>query len=372
MITIKKKKAGNNLQNLYIVVGDLYRGGIATYVKNLIAALDTAKSYNEIIILTKAPKENPNLPISGVTIVNIKVPNFLDVWPLKEIYLARSFGKQLSAVKNEKIVLNYSTLNKKMYKHNSVISIFHSLHMQYVASEASSYNPVVLILKLFHYSFHYTYDVPRYKGSKINLFVAKNTLSFAEKYGLKGKSKHLPVIYKLPQQASFEFPKVTRILCIARNDPFKGVELFDKIAKKVKSVHKDVSFIYVGSKKKLNNATSIGLVSNSQVLAEIRRSCLVVVPSYVENMPYAIVEALGEGVPVISSKVGDVNMYVDSDFMFSAGNADQAAQQICNYLDRLKAKDGSMKKQINSMIKRIMRATKYTNFEKELEASLNV
>lgn len=90
-----------------------------------------------------------------------------------------------------------------------------------------------------------------------------------------------------------------------------------------------------------DNVTFVGSKSQAEVAELLTEADLFVLPSYAEGVPVVVMEALGSGVPVVSSFVGGMAELVEdgvNGFLVAPGDADQLADRI----DRL-VTDGELR-----------------------------
>jgi glycosyltransferase involved in cell wall biosynthesis len=85
-----------------------------------------------------------------------------------------------------------------------------------------------------------------------------------------------------------------------------------------------------------NSVCFTGPVDRDEIAALLRRSAVAVNPSYVDNMPNSVLEALAAGVPVVSTNVGGVPHIVCDErtaLLVPAGDAPAMAAAICRVLE---------------------------------------
>jgi glycosyltransferase involved in cell wall biosynthesis len=86
----------------------------------------------------------------------------------------------------------------------------------------------------------------------------------------------------------------------------------------------------------------LGSLPRDSLIKLIRKSELVVVPSYNENCPYAVLESMACGTPVVASNVGGIPEIItngDDGLLVEPGNPDMLAKTIVRLLS-----DTSLKK----------------------------
>ena len=84
------------------------------------------------------------------------------------------------------------------------------------------------------------------------------------------------------------------------------------------------------------NVTFFGWVEGGSKIEILKRASLFLLPSYGEGMPMCLLEAMGLGLPVVSTKVGGVPRIVKNGingFVLEPGDAQGIANAIINILD---------------------------------------
>jgi glycosyltransferase involved in cell wall biosynthesis len=88
---------------------------------------------------------------------------------------------------------------------------------------------------------------------------------------------------------------------------------------------------------KLNGAVQfLGLVSGQAKLDLFLRASVFVLPSYGENLPYALLEAMGAGLPVVATPVGAIPELVEdgrNGFLIPPGDYQALAARIVRLLE---------------------------------------
>lgn len=109
-----------------------------------------------------------------------------------------------------------------------------------------------------------------------------------------------------------------QIIFIGRLEEEKGIYDLIEAAKLVVKEYKDIVFTICGDgdlykvKKVIkeynlnDNFNLLGWVDKSRIEEELRKSLLLILPSYKEAMPMCILESMSYGVPVISTNVGSI------------------------------------------------------------------
>ena len=115
-------------------------------------------------------------------------------------------------------------------------------------------------------------------------------------------------------ESSILVNKKLKFLFVGRDDALKGIDEIFKALKSIKSSCVDFEFIGPIPKKLVqNNIKYHGLIKNRKDIFNIMDRCdVLILPSYSEGMPNAILEAMSRGLIIIASDVGAVNILVSS------------------------------------------------------------
>jgi glycosyltransferase involved in cell wall biosynthesis len=116
--------------------------------------------------------------------------------------------------------------------------------------------------------------------------------------------------------------------------------------------HPDVRFVFAGEEDKKGervkieqryhemglekNVHFLGLVTGQTKLALFRQAMLFVLPSYIENLPYALLEAMAMGLPLVTTPVGAIPEIVENGrngFLIQPGDYVALADRIVKLLD---------------------------------------
>lgn len=134
------------------------------------------------------------------------------------------------------------------------------------------------------------------------------------------------------------------IICVGRLSPEKGQAGLLRAFAKVRSSHPELELRLVGDgpergalgalTKELGLSGAVtfaGRLPEEETLAEIARSDLLVLPSFMEGLPIVLMEAMAVGVPVIASRVAGIPELVEdgaSGLLFTPSNWDGLASAI--------------------------------------------
>ncbi|HAT4124676.1 TPA: glycosyltransferase family 4 protein [Clostridium perfringens] len=142
--------------------------------------------------------------------------------------------------------------------------------------------------------------------------------------------------------------KSNRIVFIGRVEKEKGIYDLIEVSKKIVQYNSQIKFIICGDGeleniriliKRFNlenNFELLGWVDNKDILRELKKAEIFVLPSHKEAMPISILEAMSCGVPIISTKVGSIPEFIidgKNGFLFNAGNINQFNEKILKILN---------------------------------------
>jgi glycosyltransferase involved in cell wall biosynthesis len=147
------------------------------------------------------------------------------------------------------------------------------------------------------------------------------------------------------------FPHPNKVvLFAARNDPVKGADVLLKTIPKLTRSFPQVEFRFFGYQPSPDETIPQGVnitpfISKDQLLKEFRQAALCVVPSYWDNSPNTVYEAMAAGKAVVASRVGGIPELVQdgiTGLLVKPGDPDELAAAISKLLadDLLRAKMG--------------------------------
>ena len=138
-----------------------------------------------------------------------------------------------------------------------------------------------------------------------------------------------------------------RVLFLGAINEMKGCYDIVDMAVKVKTKIPDIKFIIAGAgeeQKVMEKAQKLGVSKNIEFPGWVRneekdrllKSCdLFLLPSYTEGMPMSILDAMGYGLPIVSSDVGGIPKIVKNDengYMLKAGDVEGFSNAIISVL----------------------------------------
>lgn len=158
----------------------------------------------------------------------------------------------------------------------------------------------------------------------------------------------------IPSETVVEQEKTVRFLFLGVLFERKGasdlLQAVNKIVKEDCIKEKAVRFVIAGSgpeEEKLREYTEknglgdyvqfTGWINGDRKIEQLKNSDVLILPSYNEGLPIAVLEAISYGMPVISTDVGSISEAVrhnENGFLFEPGNiselTDYISEMICN------------------------------------------
>lgn len=188
--------------------------------------------------------------------------------------------------------------------------------------------------------------------------VSEDEYDLAKKCGFNGKKLriiHNGIIIKNKNIKKINTENI--VVSITRFDEQKNPFELVKIAEKVNHKRKDIKFYIAGngklfdvvhlyiSDKKINNILLLGYLNNvEQVLVKGK---LFLSSSLYESFPYALLEALASGLPVLTTNVIGNREVVKNNtagWLYELGDIDAAAEIVCSVMDNKLAIDSQFLK----------------------------
>jgi len=190
---------------------------------------------------------------------------------------------------------------------------------------------------------------------RLYLSRAKNVIAISESYMKIIKSQYrLKNTYIINNGIDIDmfrdskkasFGKSPVVLFVGRMNVLKGLFVLSKAIKKVLSVTRDVQFVFCGQGKETlinslsgipkSNVTYLGVVDNNDLSGIYSAADIFVLPSYTENMPLVIMEAMMSRCAVVASNVGGIpEMISDGEdgMLIEAGDWKGLADRILGLL----------------------------------------
>ncbi|MEY3902730.1 MAG: hypothetical protein RL189_2036 [Pseudomonadota bacterium] len=148
-----------------------------------------------------------------------------------------------------------------------------------------------------------------------------------------------------PEKAIFKLPKSPKLLFVGRLLPGKGVENLIRSLQDQRLVHVSLDIIGDGPQKNFleNLSAQLGLegrvrfrgsISREELPGWYENASIFVNPSFSEGGPLTVLEALGMGVPVVSTPVGCVEYYFSAPERHGVLTRGFSVEDLANALDR--------------------------------------
>jgi len=93
---------------------------------------------------------------------------------------------------------------------------------------------------------------------------------------------------------------------------------------------------YINNNNLQANVDFLGFKNSEEIADELSKSCLLVLPSYIENCPNVILEAMATGKPVIATRVGGIPYIVKdgiTGFLVDAGDINALTRSILQLME---------------------------------------
>ena len=156
------------------------------------------------------------------------------------------------------------------------------------------------------------------------------------RYGIKKQLKYIPTAIDLKEYTTSSLDN-KRVLFVGRLIENKGVKHFKDI---LETIPLDWKFTIIGDgplrseiehlKKEFKQIEFLGKVSHRKVKQMLSKSDILVLPTYAEGSPRAVIEASASGVPSISFDVGDVSSLLPREIRCEIGDI----SRFCTLLKR--------------------------------------
>lgn len=178
--------------------------------------------------------------------------------------------------------------------------------------------------------------------------VASDEFELAQECKLGDKNKFI-VIHngiKVEDNDKRNIKNEKAVICITRFDEQKNPYEIIKIAEKIYQRRKDIIFYLVGNgiyylpikqyvtEKKINNIILIGY--SNDVKKFLLKGRVFLSTSLYESFPYAILEALSYGLPVVCTNVignREIVKNQQTGWLYNVGDIEKASEIICNIID---------------------------------------
>lgn len=350
-------------KKMLIVVNTFESGGIGKYVQKILPSLN--REYDvEVLSRDEIRKENvKSLKIKKAN--RYKLPKFFDIWPLKEFFFFL-YGFFFLRKNNrfDKILLNYPFFVPSNCKKTcEVVSVVHAMHKQYLSAKTPR-RFIFFALKFFHWLLM-PLDNYRMKISDKVVFVSLS--GFDSVSGINKIYLPNPLDRKIFWKNKKVHKKIN-VAFIARDDPYKGKDFLERALAyffiENYSRYRSLEFYIIGMDK-LNrqypNTHLLGNLSFGETEKALKEIHLFFSPSYLENTPNVVFEALFSSVVPLVSDVGDCKQILGDEFTFVSCDFDDFLKKfgliIRNYSrvsSKIPVKDINLRYDYKSVNKKLM------------------
>lgn len=351
---------------IIICTRDLMFGGAGVYVRGLLKEFDKDEKIEKILVISpeKLKGFNPKIQFDPLPLKG-------DFFITKELIFALRAKKKIDRLlKREKYDLIYTCHPFLISERFDVpfVAIFHGLHRSYVHTPTKDWR--TRISKTFHFLYSY-FDYKTIRKADKVVFVSDRTLKEAKKFYSKYMYKFICIpafidtskfypLSKMEKEKLREKYKLEKnkkyVLYVGRLEPLKGIELLIEVIKELRESIK-LELLVVGEGLLLKKIKSydfvnyLGKIPNEEMNKIYNIADLFILPSYYENCPLTVLEAMASGCLILASDVGDIKNMLDNDnLIFNVKNKDEPETKIIQLSD-LKPKEKN--KIIQNLIKRV-------------------
>jgi glycosyltransferase involved in cell wall biosynthesis len=145
------------------------------------------------------------------------------------------------------------------------------------------------------------------------------------------------------------------LLFFGRLSPLKGAQVLADALPKVWEIHPDLFAVFIGEDRRLDKKTTVKayiqekcvnnldktlflpLTPHEKLYPIIEHARLVVLPSFFDNSPNTLLEAMGFGKPVVGTYGSSMDEFIEdgvSGFLVQPGDPDALAEKICQAWSR--------------------------------------
>jgi len=272
----------------------------------------------------------------------------------KELMFAIKCKKKVEkALKEEKYDLIYTCHPFLIFNRFPIpfIVVFHGLHKGFLKISAGNW--LIKLSKLFHFLYSY-FDYKTIQTADKIVFVSNKTLKEARGFYPRYKNKfiHIPAFiddskfYPLRQEQKeklrekYKLEKDRKyILYVGRLEPLKGIELLIETIRELREEGNKLELLVVGDgflKGKVKSYSFVkylGKIPHNRMNEIYNIADLFVLPSYYENCPLVVLEAMASGCLILASEVGDVKNILNNDkLILNSGNQQELKGKITELL----------------------------------------
>lgn len=323
--------------------------GVGVYIRGLLKELDKNGEIEKVLVIGPEKLKGFSNKIQ-FSPFRLKGKFFITKEP---IFALRCKKKIARILKKEKYDLIYTCFPFLIFEKFNIpfIAIFHGLHKSYPRFKMEDWR--IKMAKIFHFLYSY-FDYKTIQNAYKIAFVSNRTLREAKRFYPKYKNKfvYIPAFvdtskfYPLNQIEKGELKRKyglernkKYILYVGRLEPLKGIELLIETTKELRKII-NIELLVAGkgiSSKKLKSYDFInylGKIPNKKMNEVYNIADLFVLPSYYENCPLTVLEAMASGCFVLVSDVGDVGEIINNrQFIFNPGNKQELEEKIIKLLN---------------------------------------
>lgn len=323
--------------------------GAGQYTKGLLKEFDRNDEIKEVLVIGPQKLKGYSEKIQ-FDILRLRGDFFITKELISTIKCKKRIKKVLRKEKYDLIYTCYPFLISKKFN-ILFIAIFHGLHKLYLHIPTNNWK--IKIAKIFHFLYSY-FDYKTIQNADKVVFVSNRALKEAEKFYPEYKNEfvHIPAFidtskfYLLSQtekgksEEKYKLEKGKKyILYVGRLEPLKGVELLIEAIKELRESIK-LGLLVAGDGllkervKHYNFVKHLGEIPNEKINEIYNIADLFVLPSYYENCPLSVLEAMASGCLVLASDVGDVREMVNNEqLIFGSGNKQEIKEKIIRLLN---------------------------------------
>lgn len=334
-----------------ICTRDLSFGGVGSYVQGLLRELDNNDEVEKVLVIAPEKVEGLSKKIKFDIL-----RSFGKYFITKEPYFAYHCAKKLRKIlKKEKFDVIFLRHRLLLFKKLNIplISIIGVLYKSIHKANVRGVSKATKIASIFDYFYSY-FDYKTIQYSDKVVLTCKKRLNEVGDYYPKYKDKftHIPAqvdiskFYLLSRKDKDKLRKkyklkkeIKYLLYVGRLDPMKGIELLIETIKDLrKSI--DIELLVVGEGMLAKKMESYDFIryfkkaSNTEMYQYYNLADLFVLPSYYENCPIVILEAMACGTLILSSDVGDVRIMLNNDkLIFNVGDKKELSKKVHELLN---------------------------------------
>lgn len=305
--------------------------GIGTHVKTLLEELDNTEEIEKILVI--GPKKLEGFsPKIQFEVIKTRGRYFITKQPFFAIEYTRFIEKTLKKEEYD-LIHTHSPLLAKDFG-IPMITTFHVLN--YFITIGYPISDYKLKIGNFFHRIYEIYDKSSIKYSMRIIFVSNKALKMTKSRYKNSSNKfiHIPNFIEiskffplndnekilLREKYGLSLDK-NYILFVGRLEPLKGILNLVYAINEINQKYKDIKLLIVGDGilkaqiSKFDFVKCLGRIPYQNMGEIYNISDLFILPSFYENFPMTILEAMSCGLPVISTDTGDIKELIDDDRM---------------------------------------------------------